>query len=58
MLTLNQIHAAMQERLNGLREAKDEYDRLEKALAALDAVTNEPEPAAPKRRGRPRKATS
>jgi hypothetical protein len=56
MLTLNQIHAAMQERLEGLRPVKDEYERLEKALAALDKVSNPVEP--PRRRGRPRKAES
>jgi hypothetical protein len=43
MLTLDQIRAAIRERLDGLRPVVDEVERLEKALAALEA-------AAPKRR--------
>lgn len=61
MLTLPEIHAAVRERLEVVRAAKDEFDRLERALEALGPIVDPPPaaiPAAPyglKRDGTPRK---
>lgn len=41
MPTVDEIHALVRERLEEVRAAKDEFDRLEKALAALDGAAQD-----------------
>lgn len=42
MHTLEEIQVAVRERLEVVRAAKDEYDRLERALEALGPIADEP----------------
>lgn len=47
MLDISQLREAVSERLAFVRAAKEEYDQLERALAALGGPIEEPTPSPP-----------